>query len=295
MQMTSSLNLETFARAVAELRPELHRYCARMLGSVIDGEDVVQDTLARAYLALSELQEEPRLRAWLFQIAHNRALDILRGADRRKRDNNEEAFDIWDEAPAADEELAKHQALTLAVSRFLELPPVQRSCVILKDLLDHSLEEIAELLALSVPAVKAALHRGRVRLRELSLESQADADVPPVSSPVVARYVALFNARDWDGIRAMLSSDVRLELVSRAHASGKKDVGFYFTNYSRLTGWRVQRAWLDAREVMAVFRDASAAEPSYFVEVRTSAGEIVSIHDYRYVPYIARDARALLV
>ena len=61
-----------------ELRPELHRYCARLMGSVIDGEDVVQDSSARALVALDELQEAPSLRAWLFRIAHNRALDLLR-------------------------------------------------------------------------------------------------------------------------------------------------------------------------------------------------------------------------
>jgi DNA-directed RNA polymerase specialized sigma24 family protein len=72
-----------FLTLVAKLRPDLHRYCARMVGSVIDGEDVVQDTLARGYYELSALKEPPALRAWLFRIAHNRALDYLRRYDRR--------------------------------------------------------------------------------------------------------------------------------------------------------------------------------------------------------------------
>ncbi|RVB19864.1 RNA polymerase sigma factor, partial [Mesorhizobium sp. M7A.F.Ca.CA.002.10.1.1] len=62
----------------AAMRPELHRYCARLMGSVIDGEDVVQDTFARAFVALNELGEVPQLRPWLFRVAHNRALDLLR-------------------------------------------------------------------------------------------------------------------------------------------------------------------------------------------------------------------------
>src|SRR5215469_4645933 len=77
------LTRERFATLVAEIRPELHRYCARMTGSVADGEDIVQDTLARAYYALSEAESVPTLRPWLFQIAHNRALDHLRRYDRR--------------------------------------------------------------------------------------------------------------------------------------------------------------------------------------------------------------------
>ena len=68
-----------------ELRPALHRYCARLMGSVIEGEDVVQDTFARALAALDELQEAPPLRAWLFRIAHNRALDSAQPRDPRDR------------------------------------------------------------------------------------------------------------------------------------------------------------------------------------------------------------------
>ncbi|MGB9318713.1 MAG: RNA polymerase sigma factor, partial [Pseudolabrys sp.] len=67
-----------FLALVEKLRPELHRYCARLMGSVIDGEDVVQDTFARALVALDEVQELPPMRAWLFRIAHNRALDLMR-------------------------------------------------------------------------------------------------------------------------------------------------------------------------------------------------------------------------
>jgi RNA polymerase sigma factor (sigma-70 family) len=69
-----------------ELRPDLHRYCARLMGSVIDGEDVVQDTLIRAFAALQDLEEEPPLRPWLFRIAHNRALDLLRSREVRMAD-----------------------------------------------------------------------------------------------------------------------------------------------------------------------------------------------------------------
>src|SRR6266851_6864238 len=72
-----------FLALVEDVRPDLHRYCARMVGSVVDGEDVVQDTLARAYYELSALREPPALRAWLFRIAHNRALDHMRRYERR--------------------------------------------------------------------------------------------------------------------------------------------------------------------------------------------------------------------
>jgi RNA polymerase sigma factor (sigma-70 family) len=279
-----------FLALVADVRPELHRYCARMTGSVSDGEDVVQETLARAYYALSEVEVLPPLRPWLFQIAHHRAIDHLRRYDRRMG----EALDTVAEKTAADaldaeDALAREEAVHAAVSRFVELAPAQRSAVILKDVLDHSLEEIAALLELSVPAVKAALHRGRTRLRELSREPLAET-APRPSSAAIARYAALFNARDWEGVRAMLADDVRLDLVSRAQRAGRRDVASYFTNYAAVRDWRLAPGWLDGREVLAVFRDPRSTHPDYFVEVTLVDGRIVAIRDFRYVPYIALEA-----
>src|SRR6266436_9749272 len=179
------LTRERFAVLVAEIRPALHRYCARMTGSIADGEDVVQDTLARAYYALADLDEVPPLRPWLFRVAHNRAIDLNRRYDRRNR----EIDDVSAVDPALDPEdtLARAEALHTAVSRFVALAPAQRSCVILKDVLGHSLEEIGALLELSLPAVKASLHRGRVRLRELAEAPPAAAPLPRQTSPAVAR------------------------------------------------------------------------------------------------------------
>ena len=83
--------------ALAEkLRPELHRYCARLMGSVIDGEDVVQDTFARAFAALKQLEEHQPIRAWLFRIAHNRALDLLRSRAIRAAEPIEAADAVAD-------------------------------------------------------------------------------------------------------------------------------------------------------------------------------------------------------
>ena len=96
-----SLNHERRAGLIAlagDLRPELHRYCARLMGSVIDGEDVVQDTLVRAFVALQDLEETPPLRPWLFRIAHNRALDLLRSRAVRKAEPIDAASSVADQA-----------------------------------------------------------------------------------------------------------------------------------------------------------------------------------------------------
>jgi RNA polymerase sigma factor (sigma-70 family) len=282
-----------FLELVADLRPQLHRYCARMTGSTADGEDIVQDTLARAYYLLPEMTELPAFRPWLFRIAHNRALDHLKRYEARMAEPLDAAQDsAIDPAPDPGDAIAHEQAVHAAVSRFVELAPAQRSCVILKDVLGHSLEEIGALLDLTLPAVKAALHRGRLRLRELAAAPSAPAP-PRRSSLLVTRYVALFNERNWDGVRALLAEDVQLDLVSRAQRAGRA-VGDYLTNYARIPDWSLAPAWLEGREVIAAFRAPGDARPGYFIELTVENGKVCFIRDFYHVPYILQDAEIML-
>ena len=226
-----------------------------------------------------------------FRIAHNRALDYLRRYERRMEEPLEVAADIAaDDVAEPDIALWRQEAVRGAISQFLELVPAQRSCVILKDVLDYSLDEIATMLELSVAAVKAALHRGRTRLRELS-KVPSPAEPRRATSPALARYAALFNARDWDGVRAMLVDEVKLDLVSRWKATGRRQVNTYFTNYDSVTDWHLVPGWLDSREILAVLREPRAARPAYFIELRlVDDGRVAAIRDFRYVPYIAYEA-----
>jgi RNA polymerase sigma-70 factor (ECF subfamily) len=283
-----------FLALAGELRPQLHRYCARLMGSVIDGEDVVQDTLVRAFVALDDLDEGPPLRAWLFRIAHNRALDLLRSRAIRAAEPIEAAHEVADpESPDPMEVLMRREAVDTAVSRFVELPTVQRSVVILKDVLDQSLEEIAVLLDLTVNAVKAHLARGRAGLKAINAQAPAQpAPRPP--SPAVARYVALFNGRDWDGLRAMLADDVKLNQATYPLRAGRADVGMFFTIYAKIDGVWLAPAWLEGREVIAVFEDRADPKPSYFMWLEWRDGLIGFIRDYRYVGYVAADAELTL-
>ena len=277
-----------------ELRGELHRYCARLMGSVIDGEDVVQDTLARALAAFDEAGETPQLRRWLFRIAHNRALDLLRSRAVRKAEPIEAASDIADEAnPDPMEALMRQEAVETAVSRFAELPLLQRSIVILKDVLDESLKDIAELLDLTVDAVKAHLARGRARLRDINAQAVTLAEARPASA-AVARYVALFNAQNWDGLRALLADDVRLHQSTYPVRVGAADVGMFFTIYAKFEGVKLVPAWVQGREVIAVFEEGAGVKPSYFMWLEWRDGRISFIRDYRYARYIVNDAQLML-
>ncbi len=273
-----------------ELRPELHRYCARLMGSVMDGEDVVQDTLARAFVALDGLREVPPLRAWLFRIAHNRAVDLLRSRAIRAAEPIEAAHNIADQTtPDPVEILMRQEAVRTAVSRFTELPILQRSVLILKDVLDEPLAEIAALLDLTVDAVKAHLARGRARLREINAKAGPLPDAKPTSA-AVARYVALFNRRDWDGLRALLADDVKLNQSTHPVRVGSADVGMFFSIYAKIDGVWLIPAWLEGREVIAVFEDRADPKPSYIMWLEWRGDQITFIRDYRYVRYVTADA-----
>ena len=243
----------------------------------------MQDTLARAFYALPGLLPVPPLRPWLFTIAHNCASDYLRRHERKKTQPLDDA-DEADSAPTAEDLLAKNEAVQAAISAFTALPASQRSAVILKDVLGESLDEIATLLSTTVPAVKAALHRGRARLAA----RPATDDIPRQVSPTLARYAELFNARDFDGVRALLAEDVKLDLVSRTQRVGVP-VGEYFTNYSRRADWHFVTGWLDGREVLAMI-PGTASKPTSFVELELIDARISRIRDFHFVPYIGRDA-----
>jgi RNA polymerase sigma-70 factor (ECF subfamily) len=158
--------------------------------------------------------------------------------------------------------------------------------------LDQSLEEIAATLDLTVNAVKAHLARGRARLKTINAQAPAKP-TPRPPSPAVARYVALFNQRNWDALRAMLADDVRLVQSTHPLRAGAADVGMFFGIYSRSAPVRLAPAWLDGREVIAVYEDQSV-KPSYLMWVEWTNGRISFIRDYKYVRYVIDDADLVL-
>jgi RNA polymerase sigma-70 factor (ECF subfamily) len=280
-----------FEVLVNNIRPELHRYASRMTGSSIDGEDIVQDALIKAYASLESLAPDSNLRSWLFRITHNKAIDFLRG----NRQPTMELLDEQDIGIDPDHPLEEQELTALALSMFLQLAPRQRSCLILKDVLDYSLAEISELLNATVPEIKAALHRGRVRLRELP--AQANAAQPRLDAheqTLLARYIDYFNARDFDSVRRMLTDEVELELVGRAKYRGQATVsGKYFYNYNRTDDWQFVLGMVEDRAAILVYNPhEKSSRPAYFILLNWEGDRVCGIRDYRHVPYIMQSTQS---
>lgn len=265
------------------LRPDLHRYCARLMGSIVDGEDIVQEALTRA------LGAGDMTRPLLFRIAHNAAIDALRRHERRFAASVD---DVPDEA--AEDERVDPAVVHVALAAFQRLPVAQRSAVILKDVLGCTLDEIAASTGLTLLAVKAALVRGRATLRAHADDRRAPVMVDAEERARLHDYAARFNARDWDGLRALLGDETRLELVARAERRGKA-VGEYFSRYAALPELRVVTGTLDGRPALAVYAPPDAPRPGSFVLVTWSGDRISLIRDFRYAPYAMEMAASSFV
>jgi RNA polymerase sigma-70 factor, ECF subfamily len=255
-----------------------------MTGSVVDGEDVVQQAMLKAVEAASRAGPINNPEGWLFRIAHHAALDFLRRT-HAKEENPTGDLDMIANPRNPTED---RQIVAASLRTFMRLPASQRSSVILSDVLDHSLQEIHDITGSSVPAVKAALQRGRARLRALAAEAD-DAPVPALGEPERTRlktYVERFNEHDFDAVRAMLAEDVHLEIVNRVRLEGKKNVAPYFTNYASRPHWRFTAGFVDRRPAVLVY-DADDPDQSvkYFV-LLTWVGERVSgIRDFVFARY----------
>jgi RNA polymerase sigma-70 factor (ECF subfamily) len=285
---------DAFNALLGSLRPKLHRYCARMTGSVIDGEDVVQDALADAIASTPDPAAIANPEGWLFRIAHTTALDYLRKRARREALTSEEDPDMMVDAQSgADSRVATAASLRT----FMALPASQRSSVILMDVLGYSLDEIGAITTTSVPAVKAALHRGRTRLRELAQEPDA-RPLPMLAADERARlavYVDRFNARDFDAVRDMLADEVKLDLVAKLHYSGRDQVKNYFTQYFTVDRWLVQPGFVDRRPAILFYlRDDPSRQAVHFVLLNWTGNKLINIRDFLFAPYAMDGAEVVM-
>lgn len=280
-----------FLETASTLRPSLHRYCARMTGSVMDGEDVVQEALFEAYRKLDQFDESRPLKPWLFRIAHNRCIDFLRRKGVR---------DETEAAAAVPEAVSPPEPVMLGIGKAVEqlvasLPPKERACILLKDVFDYSLEEIAELVDSTVGGVKAALNRGRTKLASSSASSPAVRSANPELAQIMQLYVDRFNRRDWDGVRELISADARLNVADRF--AGKFGEAPYFFNYDRWPWpWKLALGDVDGEPVVIILQRGADTWSTYSaIRVNVAGEKIDRIVDYIHCPWIVLAAESVSV
>jgi RNA polymerase sigma-70 factor (TIGR02960 family) len=231
-------NDDAFAHLARTYRGELQAHCYRILGSVQDAEDLVQETLLAAWRGLDSYEGRASLRTWLYRIATNRCLNVLRdrgarvpqlavppeGAPQPPPPTRLRA-PIWlepypdallegiaDQAPGPEARYEVREAIGLAFMAALQgLPPHQRAVLVLRDVLGFRAAEVAAMLEVTEASVTSALRRARSGLQPLPRE---DAPIPDsrVEREVVARFSAAFEAGDIDGVVALLTDDARLTM-----------------------------------------------------------------------------------
>jgi len=237
--------------------------------------------LVKALLAYGQGVEVDHLDGWVFRIARNASLDFLREKSRAI------VVPLTDELEA--EALPESDIVAISFQTFLRLPELQRCAVILKDVLGHSVDEIASIAECSPAAAKSALQRGRAALRQL-VQAPPDIQLPLISDvqrSKMTTFVHLFQSGDFDTIRAMLADDVKLELVNRLHWEGREKIAPYFTRYAREIKWRFGFGAVEGQPAMLVFDAAGDMEkPSHFVLISWAESQIAEIRDYLFAPYV---------
>jgi len=210
------------ARAVEleQHRRELTAYCYRMLGSVFEAEDAVQETMIRAWRSLERFEGRSSLKSWLYRIATNVCFDQLNGRERRARPMDlgpaqEPLFENLAELPEVtwltpmptpDELAEQRETLRLAfVAALQHLPPRQRAVLILCEVLRWQASEAAELLETSVASVNSALQRARATLA--TADTTAPAELDAETRALLDRYVAAFEAYDIEQLTDLLHED----------------------------------------------------------------------------------------
>lgn len=233
---------QEFERRIKPLRREIKVHCYRMLGSVHEAEDLLQETLLRAWRGFDEYEEGGSLRAWLYRIATNACLNALaarKSAQRLLPDQlgpaattpqlgapdteapwleplpDGDIADVADEAPTPEARLSSRQAVRLAfVAAIQQLPPRQRAALLLCDVLGWTAAEGASLLGGSVASVNSAMQRARETLGKRAPERQAAAPSPPGAQEqeLLDRYLKAWESHDADRFVALLKEDATVTM-----------------------------------------------------------------------------------
>ena len=293
-----------FTTLVEPYQQELLVHCYRMLGSVHDAEDLVQETLIRAWEKRATFTNPGSFRAWLYRIATNLCLNMLTRAPRRSLPPRtlpatdpagplppQHREPIWLE-PFPDDLLADQQidpeyrtlqreSTTLAFLVALQhLTPEQRAILLLREVLDWPASEVAEWLHLSIPAVKSALQRARRALQQFHVSPEAPVTLPtPQLQTLLERYVALWEQADIPGLVGLLREDAWFTMPPfPAWFQGREAIAPLFQRLFAMGQWRLYPTRANASPAFGLYRwDAEAGMYQLFgLQVLGTMGEQIA-------------------
>jgi RNA polymerase sigma-70 factor, ECF subfamily len=255
---------EEFTELAAAHQDELRAHCYRMLGSVQDAEDAVQETLLAAWRGLDGFEERASLRAWLYRIATNRCLNVLRDSSRRPQEVRPLPFTppeptrygeaLWlepypdalldgvpDAAPGPDARYESREAIGLAfVTGLQRLPPRQRAVLVLRDVLGYRAAEVASMLDMSEVSVNSALQRARATLESAAPVGRERAPLPRSAHEreLVARFADAFEAGDLDQVLALLTEDAWVTMPPEPFEYQGRDAIAAFLSHAFAARWQ---------------------------------------------------------
>jgi RNA polymerase sigma-70 factor, ECF subfamily len=250
-----------FRRLVEPYRHALEVHCYRMLGSAHDTEDLVQDTMLRAWRGLERFEPRAQLQTWLYRIATNACLDELERRPRRPapvdpfvdRPLDETASPMYD--PAA--RYAIREGMELALLRAIqELPGRQRAVLIFRDVLGWTAPEVAELLESTVASVTSALQRARATI-EQHLPATARPAAGPAERELLSRYVDAFEHDDVDALVSLLRDDAMLRMPPQPSVIGAVQIARFFREtaaHGDLARMKLTPTWANGRPAVAIYR-----------------------------------------
>ena len=269
---------------VESARAPLYRYYRRLTGHIWDAEDLLQDTLLRGFGAIGRgevISESARVRdprSYLFRIATNLWIDQV-----RRREFDLRQSDRPSTYPAADSSIETREAASVLMS---VAAPQERAAVVLREVFEFTLEEIAAMLSTTIGAIKSALHRGRANLEKKTEMTRTAYRVP--SRELVDRFVAALNARDIEGVTKLLLDTTILEVYGIGSERGKNMTHYRvtFENAKGLPG-RAEAKCFGGEWLILVWAGPPSKEVLINVErVEEEQGQIAQIRSYYFCPEV---------
>ena len=278
-----------FQRLVEPYRRALEVHCYRMLGSLQDAEDMVQETLLRAWRSLERFESRSSIQTWLYRIATNACLDELRRRPRRPQTVDPYPDELLQEseAPIADPaaRYAQREGMELAFLTVIQrLPGRQRAVLIFRDVLGWTAPEVAALLATSVASVNSALQRARGTL-DRELPAAAPASSASSERDLLRRYIEVWEQADVDGLVALLREDAVLRMPPQPSVLGALEIARFLSTVPAggdmtATVFTPTRANARPAVVMHRRRDDGTLEPHGIQVVEVEGDRIVALHAF---------------